>query len=354
MTAADLITLKISNGALKDARLPVRLKLLAWGDNQSTKGNYRVGGNTLKALSANQRGLGYERVAIDFDHCSVAGTETNKELLKAGQPPLIFGYGRPNVVENDGLYLDDIIWTPLGAQHARNFEDLSPAVKAPDGEVSLVHSVALTPNGSVHGLQFFSATSTKQPHNKMDPKACLTLASLAAILGLPDDADEATIVARLKDCLMGTDGDGELATMSGRLTALENKFTTLSATAPAPGAGTADLTPLVSRVVALEGLLTASAETASRTERDGIIRLFAAEGKAPKKGDGSAFTAAELAALDAGTLRLLHANTPVTVPLSARATTVSTEGGKPKSYKDEKGRVDLAALFNDEATAESK
>jgi hypothetical protein len=147
----DLKTFKISNGALKDETLPQRLKFFAWGDNKSTDGNFRAGEKTSAELAANQKKYGFERVAIDFNHCSVPGTDTYKDLLKLGQPPLIFGYGRVEAIPNDGLYLEDIVWTPLGVQHARNFEDLSPAIQDVNGEVTLVHSIALTPNGKVEG-----------------------------------------------------------------------------------------------------------------------------------------------------------------------------------------------------------
>jgi hypothetical protein len=41
-------------------------------------------------------------------------------------------------------------WTPLGEEHARNFEDLSPTIapKEPRSEVLFLHSVALTIHGA--------------------------------------------------------------------------------------------------------------------------------------------------------------------------------------------------------------
>jgi hypothetical protein len=109
--ANGLKTFKISNGALKGEMLPRRLKFFAWGDNKSTDGNFRAGERTSSELPANQKKYDFERVAIDFNHCSVPGTDTYKDLLKVGQPPLIFGYGRVEAVPNDGIYLEDIIWT---------------------------------------------------------------------------------------------------------------------------------------------------------------------------------------------------------------------------------------------------
>src|SRR5580704_6396511 len=201
--ANGLKTFKISNGALKNETLPKRLKFFAWGDNKSTDGNFRAGDRTSAELAANQKRLGFERVAIDFNHCSVPGTDTYKDLLKVGQPPLIFGYGRVEAVPHDGIYLDDIIWTPLGVQHARNFEDLSPAIQDDDGEVTLVHSVALTPNGKVEGLEFFNASLKAQENVAPAPLALsqksLTLLSVAGILGLPDTTEEKDVMDKLRD-----------------------------------------------------------------------------------------------------------------------------------------------------------
>lgn len=150
----------ISNAALKGGALPSRIKILNWGQNPSIKGAIRVGEKSLARLAARQRDLGFERVALDYNHSSVPGTEEYEKLLKSGQPPIIFGYGRPNVVQGDGIYLEEMTWTPLGVEKAQQFEDLSPAVPAEacgGSEVDFVQSVALTTNGCLHGVTFFSA-----------------------------------------------------------------------------------------------------------------------------------------------------------------------------------------------------
>jgi hypothetical protein len=130
----------------------------------------KIGQKTLAGIEA-QRAIGFDRIAIDFDHCTVSTTQAYKDLLGVGHPPLIFGYGRPNVVPDDGLYVDQVVWTPLGIQHAKNFEDLSPAVndRDKDGEVTFLHSVALTPNGKVTDLHFFSADPYNAPKHMNVP-----------------------------------------------------------------------------------------------------------------------------------------------------------------------------------------
>ena len=227
-----LKTFKISNGALKHETLPRRLKFFAWGDNKSTDGNFRAGDKTSAELATNQKRLGFERVAIDFNHCSVPGTDTYKDLLKVGQPPLIFGYGRVEAVPHDGIYLDDIIWTPLGVQHARNFEDLSPAIQDDDGEVTLVHSVALTPNGKVEGLEFFAASVEAPDDAPAQPalsEKSLSLLSVARALGLPEAAEEKDVLEKLENVLRAAPGGAgtaseEITTLNARIKSLEENI----------------------------------------------------------------------------------------------------------------------------------
>jgi phage I-like protein len=332
--ANGLKTFKISNGALKGESLPQRLKFFSWGDNKSTDGNFRAGEKTSAELATNQKKFGFERVAIDFNHCSVPGTDTYKDLLAQGQPPLIFGYGRVNPVPGEGLYLEDIIWTPLGVQHARNFEDLSPAIQDEDGEVTLVHSVALTPNGKVEGLEFFTAQAFASVSNKPKDNATpavtgelgsktLTLLSVAGMLGLPETAEEKAVLERLSQRLKEPDGQQRVTAET--------------------------ITLLNARLEALEKKLADGAKTEQDTERLRVVTLLSAEGKSPRHADGAAYSRDELLALDVPTLKLLHANTPVTVPLSARGMTSQIEGPRFVS-KDSQGNVtvDLAGIFDSE------
>ncbi|MGA2233844.1 MAG: phage protease, partial [Tepidisphaeraceae bacterium] len=287
-----LKTFKISNGALQGELLPRRLKFFAWGDNKSTDGNFRAGERTQIELPGNQKKYGFERVAIDFNHCSVPGTDTYKDLLKAGQPPLIFGYGRVEAVPGDGIYLEDIIWTPLGVQHARNFEDLSPAIQDDDGEVTLVHSVALTPNGKVEGLEFFSADlSAKAPDTETQNVKVIPLTLFAAALDLPETAAEKDVLEKFKEVL-------RVATNAASATA-------------------GNVTALSTRVKTLEDSFKKTVDEGHTMERARVVALLSAEGKSPKREDGVAYSRDELLALDLPMLKLLQANTPVTVPLSA-------------------------------------
>jgi phage I-like protein len=326
--ANGLKTFKISNGALKNETLPRRLKFFAWGDNKSTDGNFRAGDKTGAELPANQKKFGFERVAIDFNHCSVPGTDTYNDLLKAGQPPLIFGYGRVQAVPDDGIYLEDIIWTPLGMQHARNFEDLSPAIQDEDGEVTLVHSVALTPNGKMEGLEFFNAALKVQENRAMQPTAseekALALLSVARLLELPEASGEEAVLEKLSERLKAADVEQR---------ASAETVSTLNA-----------------RIKILEENLKKTVEDEQAAEQVRVVALLSVEGKSPKREDGAAYSREELLTLDLATLKLLHANTPATVPLSPSGMTSQIDGQRQFVSTDGQGKVkvDLAGIFNNE------
>jgi len=88
-----------------------------------------------------------------------------------------------------------------------------------------------------------------------------------------------------------------------------------------------DLTPLSARLDKIEAAAASAAAAAVEAEKATLIPLFASQGRNPVNPvTGKAYTADELKALDLPTLKVLHANTPVTVPLSARSRTASTEG----------------------------
>jgi phage I-like protein len=179
----------ISNGALAADALPERIKLLNWGSNPSLKGDIVVGPRTLSSLSANQKKFGFDKVGIDYEHQSVDGHKNFKPA-----PREYAAYGIPEIVENDGLYLTALSWTPSGEQNARNYCDLSPVVLRQDGEVIFLHSTALCPQGAVEGLEFF--TPDFQPKQNTDTTMNADLRKLLSTLfEVPADADEAAILS---------------------------------------------------------------------------------------------------------------------------------------------------------------
>lgn len=152
-----LTCFRISNCALDGEELPVRIKILDWGDNPNVNGApIRVTERTLRVLPANQKRSGRDTVALDYEHNTVPGSD---EYARTAEPRKVAGYGSPAIVEGDGLYLEMQAYTPSGRENAREYMDLSPAVYMDDRtrEVTALHSVALCRQGAVEGLQFFAA-----------------------------------------------------------------------------------------------------------------------------------------------------------------------------------------------------
>ena len=333
----------ISNGALAADRLPDRLKILSWGDNPSVKGTVRLTDITTRALPPRQAALGFDRIALDWEHNTVAGTP---EYERTQEPRSVAAYGVPVVVPGDGLYLERLEWTPAGRTNALNYADLSPAVELDaQGNITFVHSVALCRNGAVEGLSFFSVTvsNPETPHKEIPSPmsdatklpAVLTLAVLAAALGLDAAAAEADVAAKLKERLTPAP-PLDLTPLSARLDKLE------AGQPAATLAAGAQIVTLSARIEKLEKQLADQASAGTEVEKTRVLKCFSAEGKVPKDADGKPYTAEALKALDLPVLRILHANTPATVPLSAR--TGLAQEGKPTD-PNLKGRNRTIAAF---------
>ncbi len=315
---------------LRADALPAKLKLLNWGANPATKGNFVVNETTARLLPLNQRALGFERIALDFEHNTVPGTE---EYKRSQEPRPIAAFANPVVIPGDGLYVDALDWRPAGAKNRANYEDLSPTVGTNDrGEVTFIHSVALCRNGSVHNLTIDSATTLAaltaaapkpQPQVTMSE---ITLAKLATLIGLSTTATEADVQARFKELSTPPATREPVITLTAKI---DGKDVTLT---PAE---------MVTRVLDLSARLDARDKAALDAERAQILTALSAAGQVPKKADGPAYSADELAGLDVPTLRVLTANTPKTVPLSA-----SQKAAAGAAQGEKKGADRAAAAWN--------
>lgn len=300
----------VSNGALSAPELPTRLKVLPWGESESTKGRVVVGLETLSALPAMQRTLGFERVALDWEHGTVPGTTAYKE---SAEPRSVAAYGTVCVVEGEGLFLDNLVWTPEGKAKAMNFEDLSPAVKQNKaGEVLFCHSVALTRHGAIYDLQFFSVSAPVQNEQKEDPEM---KEEMLKLLGLTPEATPEEIAAAIEKMAallkMLASLTPEAVTAMSALSAADvtQKLTVLSAVSDS---GTATISDLVRKVGSIESqLLTFSAEK-SASERGALQSRAAREGKVIP------LSAEQIAAMDLIVLSSLVEKLPVTVPMDQR------------------------------------
>ncbi len=339
MATERLVSLRISNGALKGDTLPARIKVLGWGRNESVIGTVLFDEKSVEALNANQRKLGHDRVALDYEHNCVVGSE---EYIRTKEPREVAAFGTVEAVAGDGLYLRDLTWTPSGLAHAKNYEDLSLAPKLDaEGRVVFVHSAALTRNGAVYDLSFFSADGGEKKSASLNDdgtfkggfdgcvshfmeteglerenaeKLCAYIGRRAGKLSAPTEPIT-TLLNLMAD-------DNKLDTIIARLDALE-KRPDLSAQITTLNTGMADL----------QKKIQAGLDAASDVEKGKVIALFAADGKVPLGADGKPITDEDLRKFDLPTLRLLHANTPVTVPLSTRGKVAAKQGTELKGLE---------------------
>ncbi len=308
---SELVACKaISNGALASEKLPTEIKLLNWGENETTKGVVIVDETTMATLAANQRSSGFDRIALDYEHNTVEGSP---EYERTKEPRDVAGYGVPKIIQNDGLYLTGITYTASGKLNARNFADLSPTpLLDKQRRVVFLHSVALVRNGAVHDLSFFSAAAgTSRSNDNTEPT--MNESEIKALLK-PITDQLATLSADLK-----TIKEAKPAEPVITLTAADGKATTLS------------LADAGAKLLALQADVT-SLKTADETkQKSEVIALFARQGKVPLGEDGKAMKPEALSALPVGVLKMLLASTPATVPQSARALH-ATETGSHQTF----------------------
>ena len=276
----DLFALKTADKAAFGETLPGKVRFLKWGRNDTTKGPFILDDYSAQILPLNQKALGFDRVALDFEHNTVPGTP---EYERTQEPRPVAGYGAVTIVPGDGLYLDALHWTPGGQANARNYEDLSGALaKDKQDRVIFVHSVGLVRNGATPDVHLLTAISlTVNPINKNMPDISLeTLAAAQAKLS------------------------ADIASLTQTLGTLQTQLA---------GAKAPDLTPLSARLDTLEASLKSTATAAQAEQRAQLIAAASRDGKVIP------LSAESIAKLDVTTLNELVAGLPKNVvPLNAR------------------------------------
>ncbi len=214
---------------------PSRLLIAKWGKNESANGNFTVGSKTKKFLPALQKLLGFDTVALDFEHNTVPNTEAYRADK---EPRNVAGHAGLEVVEGEGIYAHNVQWTPHGVKSVKEglHPDLSPTIKTDDdGEVVFVHSAGLCRQGAVTDLRVFSAAEILTPtqlacfsatinppaNSAMDYKKLLTL-----LLGLDANAADADIETAAKKFAETTQSHtASLKTLTENLAALQKAIT---------------------------------------------------------------------------------------------------------------------------------
>lgn len=293
--------------------LPTRIKVLGWGETAGANGKYILNSTSAALLPQNQSRTSFKRVAIDFEHNSVAKSPTYK-----GEPAKVAGHGDVEVVNGEGLFLNNVTWTPEGKEHIAggHYPDVSPALTTnAKREVIFLHSVGAVRNGAIPGLEFslnsasagslanLSKNLTTNSTTMSDKTESATLdykKLLLTVLELADDATDEQIQAAVKaeaDEPTGSEPETNAAKITALVTSLQTQI--------------ADLTKKFGTI-----------ETNSVAgERAALLSQAAREGKVVPK-----------SALAAGTelnnvqLKALIADLPATVPVEQR--TVETNSAQ--------------------------
>lgn len=293
----------------ESGELPERLVVAPWGSHQTPKGRVAIGDRTLRELAANQARAQFDRVALDFNHNTVPGSESYR-----GEPAKVAAHGRPIIVAGEGIVFEELEWTPEGREHvgSRHYIDLSPTLQLDaQGEAVFIHSAAVCRQGAIPGLTLFGAGGLPaelsiddilSTTDDMDTKKLLI-----GILGLPETATDEQIEAGAK-------------TFSQTVTALNataGKLTAFSAQIEKAEGALKALETLGGKVDALQ-------KGVDDRDREAIIQAATQAGKvipaAALNGEN---------AVSNQQLKALCAELPVTVPLERRtpALTAFNAGG---------------------------
>ena len=171
--------------------LPTSLIVLRSGANLSNQGTFTINEATSANFSRIMRERGRDRVTIDFEHNTLAGSPAYKEST---EPRPVAGRGIP-VLTPLGVEIKDIEWTTEGRKMAEHYGDISPAPwHTEDGSVIGLHSVGLVRNGAIYDLTFCSADAGINT-NPEEQEMKTLLAALSAAKLIPENGTESDVVA---------------------------------------------------------------------------------------------------------------------------------------------------------------
>ncbi len=295
--------LSIRNHALRGDSLPKSLTLLRWGPNKTDRGTFIVNERTQRAILAQREGGVMDRPLIDFEHNSLKASPTYQ------LPPRHHaGAGLVFCDAQRGLGQEDCAWTPSGEKFARDYPDISPAIKYDEQTMEVVglESTGLVPAGGVIGLSFFSA---QEPINQ------------------PQDGATNPETENMEDLKQ------QLEALTKALADLKAKVDAMEAPKDVP----AEVTAMAAKLPGVETTLAdlrkdVDAQFAKR-DKDALLVQAAFAGKVPGLTDEA------IAKLSAADLKAHIDQLHVTVPLHSRMAILSA---KPQAGEGES----LLAQFN--------
>lgn len=172
--------------------IPDKIKIMPLGQVKSQKGNFVVDRESFAAMKKTFEDRAID-VVIDYEH----------QTLDDVQAPA--GGWIKELLLEDGAIAAKVEWTPKAAEYLKNkeYRYLSPVVlvRKSDQKAVVLHSVALTNTPAIDGMfpiiNSIDVTDfeNEQGGNKMD-----FLKECAKMLGLPDDATDEEIIAKVKEC----------------------------------------------------------------------------------------------------------------------------------------------------------
>lgn len=272
-------------GGQEAKSLPDRLLVVPWGTTETRKGRIVCNETTVAELEKNQLANKYDRVALDFQHNTVKGQE----------PVKVAGYGIPEVVPGEGVYLSSIEYTEDGKAllAAGHYPDISPAVvRNEKNEVVFLHSVGACRQGEIDGLTLFSASDD------------MRIAAFEAIdedLADADDLREVLVgLIRAIDPEASIDDDMNSGAIAAAARTAAEKLRKPEAEEP-----TDEVAALSAKVAAFEARFLAR-------ERSSLLARASAQGKVVP------LSAEEIERMDLTILESMIEKLPATVPVEAR------------------------------------
>ncbi len=274
---------------------PSRLRVIPWGRTETREGPIVFEQRQADAVLARLKQQRRDKIPLTFDHPPKAETG----------PKLRAGYGTPEVVPGDGMYLTAIRWTEAGRKHWDSYEDLSPGIRVSNktGEVTFLDHVALCEHGELEGVTMFSVATdggmppvrdaSYLPLEGDDMKQLLIKLLGKAGSPVADDATTDDILAAAEK-VFGTAPD-----QPNPPTETEAQMSADEITKAVTAAVTAAVDPLTKRLEEQEKLLSATQAAQTAAEKRSIIDAATAAGKVVP------FSDEEVREFSAGALRKL-------------------------------------------------
>lgn len=178
----------ICKGEGKEIRgTPDVVQLLPMGYVKSQKGNFFVDDESLKLMKEHMASRGLD-IVIDYEH----------QTLEGVQAPA--GGWIKDLFQEGNAVCAKVEWTPSAKEYLTNkeYRYLSPVVRVrkKDNKVTELHSVALTNTPAIDHM--FAIVNSLNVDDE-DGGEEMDFKMIAKLLGLPEDATEEQVIAKIKE-----------------------------------------------------------------------------------------------------------------------------------------------------------